>query len=109
ASRQGLSPSRRKSRRPLGARDASQAGARVDAGRARSVQAIEALCRLWTQGSTRIELGALRPCTSLLLPMTALIQVIALGGIRTAAGAALNRSTPQATVAAFAETIRLAS
>src|SRR5262245_66557201 len=65
APRKGLSPSRRASRRPLGARDASQACAGVDAGRARSVKAGEALRRLWTQGSTRIELGAWRPCTSL--------------------------------------------
>jgi hypothetical protein len=45
--------------RPLGARDASQACAGVDAGRACSIQAIEALCRLWTQGSTGIEPGTL--------------------------------------------------
>jgi hypothetical protein len=56
---QGLSPSRRENRRSLGARDASQACAGVDAGRACSIQAIEALCRLWTQGSTGIEPGTL--------------------------------------------------
>jgi hypothetical protein len=55
----GLSPSRRENRRSLGARDASQACAGVDAGRACSIQAIEALCRLWTQGSTGIEPGTL--------------------------------------------------
>ena len=59
APRQGLSPSRRENRRSLGARDASEARAGVDAGRACSIQAIEALCRLWTQGSTGIVLGAL--------------------------------------------------
>jgi hypothetical protein len=59
APRQGLSPSRRENRRSLGARDASQACAGVDAGRACSIQAIEALCRLWTQGSTGIEPGTL--------------------------------------------------
>jgi hypothetical protein len=42
-----------------GARDASQACAGVDAGRACSIQAIEALCRLWTQGSTGIEFSTL--------------------------------------------------
>src|SRR6266404_5235725 len=51
APRQGLSPSRRENRRPLGARDASQACAGVAAGRACSTQAIEAVCCLWTQGS----------------------------------------------------------
>ena len=30
-----------------------------------SIQAIEALCRLWTQGSTGIEPSTLRPSTSL--------------------------------------------
>ena len=65
APRQGLSPGCRASRRPLGARGASQACAGVDAGRACSIQAIEALCRLWTQGSTGIELGTLRSSTSL--------------------------------------------
>src|SRR5262245_53829257 len=62
---QGLSPRRRASRRPLGARDAYQACAGVDACRARGVKAVEALCRLWTQGSTGIERGALRPSISL--------------------------------------------
>jgi hypothetical protein len=37
----------------------SQACAGVDAGRACSIQALEALCRLWTQGSTGIEPGTL--------------------------------------------------
>jgi hypothetical protein len=59
APRQRLSPSRRENRRSLGARDASPACAGVDAGRACSIQAIEALCRLWTQGSTEIEPGTL--------------------------------------------------
>jgi hypothetical protein len=59
APRQGLSPSRRENRRSLGARDASQACAGVDAGRACSIQAIESLCGLWTQGSTGIEPGTL--------------------------------------------------
>ena len=59
APRQGLSPSRRENRRSLGARDASEACAGVDAGRACSIQAIEALCRLWTQGSTGIVPGTL--------------------------------------------------
>src|SRR5438876_8414769 len=59
APRQGLSPSRRENRRCLGARDASQACAGVDAGRSCSIQALEALCRLWTQGSTGIEPGTL--------------------------------------------------
>src|ERR671937_248103 len=62
--RQGLSPSRRENRRLLGARDASQACARVAAGRACSSQAIEAVCCLWTQGSTGIEPGTLRPSKS---------------------------------------------
>ena len=59
APRQGLSPSRRENRRSLRARDASQACAGVDAGRACSMQAIEAVCCLWTQGSTGIEPGTL--------------------------------------------------
>ena len=46
---------------PLGARDASQACAGVAAGRACSIQAIEAVSCLWTQGSTGIEPGTLRP------------------------------------------------
>ena len=44
---------------PLGARDASQACAGVAAGRACSIQAIEAVSCLWTQGSTGIEPGTL--------------------------------------------------
>src|SRR5215470_18776627 len=72
APRQGLFTSRRENRRPLGARDASQACAGVAAGRACSIQAIEAVCSLWTQGSTGIEPGTLRPSTSLLLPTTVL-------------------------------------
>src|SRR6478752_21888 len=72
APRQGLSPSRRENRRSLGARDASQACAGVAAGRAYSIQAIEAVCCLWTQGSTGIEPGTLRPSTTLLLPTTTL-------------------------------------
>jgi len=59
APRQGLSASLRENRRSLGARDASQACAGVDAGRACSIQALEALCRMWTQGSTGIKLGTL--------------------------------------------------
>src|SRR5262245_13538886 len=72
APRQGLSPSRRENRRPLGARDASQACAGVAAGRACSIQAIEAVCCLWMQGSTGIEPGTLRLSRILLLPTTAL-------------------------------------
>ena len=72
APRQGLSPSRRENRRPLGARDASQACAGVAAGRAYSIQAIEAMCCLWTHGSTGIEPGTLRPSTTLVLPTTTL-------------------------------------
>src|SRR2546430_17380874 len=48
-----------KNRRCLGARDASQACAGVDAGRSCSIQALEDVCRLWTQGSTGIEPGTL--------------------------------------------------
>src|SRR6266511_855374 len=59
APRQRLSASRRANRRPLGARDASQACAGVDAGRPYSIQAIEAECGLRTQGSTGVEPGTL--------------------------------------------------
>src|SRR5919108_2390874 len=70
APRQGLSPSRRENRRSLGARDASQECAGVAARRACSIQAIEAVSCLWTQGSTGIEPGTLRPSTTLLLLTT---------------------------------------
>src|SRR5262249_12150951 len=72
APRQGLSPSRRENRRPLGARDGSPACAGVAAGRACSIQAIEAVCCLWMQGNTGIEPRTLRLYTILLLPTTAL-------------------------------------
>src|SRR6059036_1871374 len=60
APRQRLSASRRANRRLLGARDASQACAGMDAGRPCSIQAIEAVCGLRTQGSTGVEPGTLR-------------------------------------------------
>src|ERR687887_748924 len=59
APRQRLSASRRTNRRPLGARDASQACAGVDAGRACSIQAIETVRGLRTQGSLGVEPGTL--------------------------------------------------
>jgi hypothetical protein len=64
APRQGLSSSRRANGGPPGARDASQACVGVDAGRPCSVQTIETVCGLRTQGSTGVELGTLRPSTS---------------------------------------------
>jgi len=57
---------------PLARENASQACAGVAAGRTCSIQAIEAVCCLWTQGSTGIEPGTLRSSTTLLLPTTAL-------------------------------------
>src|SRR5262249_50273643 len=62
--RQRLSSSRRANGGLLGARDASQACVGVDAGRPCSVQTIETVCDLRTQGSTGVELGTLRPSTS---------------------------------------------
>src|ERR671922_2152028 len=59
APRQRLSASRRTNRRPLGARDASQACAGVDAGRPCSIQAIETVRGLRTQGSLGVEPGTL--------------------------------------------------
>src|SRR5215831_2334543 len=59
APRQGLSSSRRANGGPPGARDASQACVGVDAGRPCSVQTIETVCGLRTQGSTGVELGTL--------------------------------------------------
>jgi hypothetical protein len=76
----GLSPSRRENRRSLGARDASQACAGVDAGRACSIQAIEALCRLWTQGSTGIEPGTLSHLRSS-APSATLVCPVRPGGL----------------------------
>ena len=111
APRQGLSPGCRASRRPLGARDASQACVGVDAGRACSIQTIEALCRLWTQGSAGFELGTLRSSTSLRQPHSRVNRMATgrhkrvglgcgeacVGGIETEARAALSSSTPQRT------------
>src|SRR5215831_20271099 len=71
APRQGLSSSRRANGGPLGARDASQACVGVDAGRPCSVQTIETVCGLRTQGSTGVELGTLTHAPGKPKPRTA--------------------------------------
>src|SRR5262249_9001430 len=86
APRQGLSPSRRENRRPLGARDASQACAGVAAGRACSIQAIEAGCCLWMQGSTGIGPGTFMRSTNLFLPTGGGRAGISSGTFRAALG-----------------------
>jgi hypothetical protein len=52
----------------LGARDAFEASAGVDAGRTCSIQAIEAVSHLRAQDSAGIGPGTLRPSTSLRCP-----------------------------------------
>jgi len=56
---------------PLARRDASQACVGVDAGRPCSVQTIETVCGLRTQGSTGVELGTLTHAPGKPKPRTA--------------------------------------